>query len=244
VGRASGTLLCVWAHPDDEAYLSAGLMAASRDAGHRVVVATATWGESGTSDPGRWPPSRMAALRRRELTSALAAVGVEEQRYLGHRDGTCAAVAGDAATEQVASLLDEVRPDVVVTFGPDGMTGHPDHRAVSSWVTAAWRASGRSSELWYATVTPDFHRRWGSVNERVGLWTSADRPCTRAGALARRVTCAGSVLRRKLAALDAHRSQTQPLVELLGQETFSAWWSTEAFVAAAPAPHSRPSSGR
>ncbi|HEX3261549.1 MAG TPA: PIG-L family deacetylase, partial [Pseudonocardia sp.] len=47
-----GTVLGIWAHPDDEAFLSAGLMAAARDAGQRVVCVTATLGEHGTSDPG------------------------------------------------------------------------------------------------------------------------------------------------------------------------------------------------
>ena len=55
-----GTVLGIWAHPDDEAFLSAGLMAAARDAGQRVVCVTATLGEHGTSDPGSWPPNRMA----------------------------------------------------------------------------------------------------------------------------------------------------------------------------------------
>ena len=71
-----GTLLGVWAHPDDEIYLSAGLMAATRAAGHRVVVATATRGEHGTDDPVEWPPARLAALRARETVEALAVLGV------------------------------------------------------------------------------------------------------------------------------------------------------------------------
>jgi len=57
------TLLGVWAHPDDEAYLSSALMAAVRRTGARVVVVTATHGEHGTDDPARWPPDRLAAER-------------------------------------------------------------------------------------------------------------------------------------------------------------------------------------
>jgi LmbE family N-acetylglucosaminyl deacetylase len=60
-----GTVLGVWAHPDDGAYLSAGTMAALRDAGHHVVVATC--GESGTPDPERWAPAELAAVGRDEL---------------------------------------------------------------------------------------------------------------------------------------------------------------------------------
>jgi LmbE family N-acetylglucosaminyl deacetylase len=237
MSRSTGTLLGVWAHPDDEAFLSAGLMAAAGDAGQRVAVATATWGERGTDDPERWPPPRLAARRRGELAASLAAVGVAEHHHLGHRDGRCAEVDVVAAAGVVADLLDELRPDVVVTFGPDGMTGHPDHRAVSAWTTAAWEATGRRAELWYATVTPRFHRRWGAVNERLGLWMSDDRPSTPESELARRVVCTGEVLARKRAALAAHASQTEPLLALLGEPAFTSWWADECFVSAR---HPRP----
>jgi len=73
------TLLGVWAHPDDEAYLSSALMAAVRRTGARVVVVTATHGEHGTDDPARWPPDRLAAERERELRASLDVVGVTDQ---------------------------------------------------------------------------------------------------------------------------------------------------------------------
>src|ERR1700745_4014987 len=78
-----GTVLGIWAHPDDEAFLSAGLMAAARDAGNRVVCVTATLGEHGTDDPIGWPPSRLRKVRERELTASLAALGVTEHFLLG-----------------------------------------------------------------------------------------------------------------------------------------------------------------
>jgi hypothetical protein len=68
---AFGTLLGVWAHPDDEVYLSGGLMRLLVEAGHRVVCATATRGEAGTDDPLRWPPELLAAQRERELAASL-----------------------------------------------------------------------------------------------------------------------------------------------------------------------------
>ena len=68
----SRTLLGVWAHPDDEAYLSAGLMAEYRRRGDRVSVITATLGERGTSDPEAWPPHKLAGLREHELRASLA----------------------------------------------------------------------------------------------------------------------------------------------------------------------------
>src|SRR3954463_8054481 len=81
-GMTSRTLLGVWAHPDDEAYLSAGLMAAFRRRGDRVVVVTATLGELGTSDPDTWPPLQLAARRHAELRNSLAALDVDEFHLL------------------------------------------------------------------------------------------------------------------------------------------------------------------
>ena len=87
-----GTVLGIWAHPDDEAYLSGGLMALARDHGSRVVCVTATRGELGTPDPETWPPERLAAERTGELARCLAILGVTEHHWLGYRDGECAAV--------------------------------------------------------------------------------------------------------------------------------------------------------
>jgi LmbE family N-acetylglucosaminyl deacetylase len=85
-----GTVLGIWAHPDDEAFLSGGLMAAARDAGNRVVCVTATLGEHGTDDPRCWPPARLAAVRERELHASLAALGVTEHHLLGTWPGSSA----------------------------------------------------------------------------------------------------------------------------------------------------------
>ena len=226
-----GVLLGVWAHPDDEAYLTAGLMSVTRTAGHRVVVATATRGEHGTDDPVVLPPERLAAIRERETALSLAAVDVREHRWLGHRDGDLDQVSFALGVRQVTELIEEVRPDTIVTFGPEGMTGHSDHRTVSDWVTAAWNETGRHSRLWYATVTPEFHDEWSAVNSEIGLWfEGATPPSDPAADLSFAVHCDGELLDRKFAALRAHVSQTTGLIEHLGVERYRRWWSTESFV--------------
>ncbi|TCO49300.1 LmbE family N-acetylglucosaminyl deacetylase [Kribbella antiqua] len=231
VAEDLGTVLGVWAHPDDEAFLSAGLMAALSDAGHRVVVATATYGELGSPDPVS--PEELAATRREEMRVSLEGVGVREHRWLGYRDGFCAdATDGEAA---VAGLIEEVEPDTILTFGPDGVTGHSDHQAVSAWTTAAWQASGARARLLYATLTPRYYAEWGEVSERLGIWMSDDRPVTADDELAVHVVLTGTQLDRKIAALRAHVSQTTGLLTEVGPEAFRRWWSIEAFVAASPA---------
>jgi LmbE family N-acetylglucosaminyl deacetylase len=224
----TGTLLGIWAHPDDEAYMSAGLMANARRCGDRVVVVTATAGEHGTADPDRWPPDRLGPLRRDELCTSLAVLDVHEHHILGYPDGGCRHVDGSG---RIADLIEDVRPDTIVTFGPDGMTGHPDHRAVSTWTTTAWRATGGRARLWYATVTPTFHTAWGAINDQIGLWTDTDRPpCVDEHDLAHSVQLDGALLDQKLAALRAHASQTTPLLALLGEDTYRDWWQIESFV--------------
>ena len=229
-----GTLLGVWAHPDDEAYLSAGLMAEVRRSGGRVVVVTATRGEHGTDDPHDCPPDRLARVRERELRESLDALDVREHVWLGHRDGELGAMNAAVGVAQLVELLRLVRPDTIVTFGPEGMTGHPDHRTISRWVTEAWRSTRSEAALWYATFAPDFHERWGSVNEEVGLWFEGTVPAeTPHAELAAQVQCTGDLLTTKHRALRAHTSQTRPLENLVGADVYREWWSTESFVAAA-----------
>ena len=139
---STGTLLGVWAHPDDEAFLSSALMATARDAGHRVVVLTATRGEQGTDDPDGWPPHRLAAVRERELGTSLAVLGVTEHHWLGYADGALPQQTGTRPLTASPRFIDELRPTTIVTFGPDGMTGHDDHRTVSSWATEAREKAG------------------------------------------------------------------------------------------------------
>src|SRR5437870_7671850 len=133
-----GTMLGVWAHPDDETYLSAGLMADAARRGQRVVCVTATRGEEGSWDEERWPTSEMGKVRERELMASLEALGVTEHHWLDHYDGTCADVDHAEGVAKVQAILKAVRPDTVLTFGPDGMTGHTDHKAVCAWTTEAF----------------------------------------------------------------------------------------------------------
>ncbi len=229
------TLLGVWAHPDDEAFLSAGLMAEFRKRGDRVVMITATLGEHGTDDPALWPPDVLAELREVELRNALRAVGVSELRLLGFEDGTLDSYDTADGCDLLTAHIRDIEPDLIVTFGPEGMTGHPDHKAISRWTTDAWMESGYESELWYATLTPSFHRRWGGLNEEAGLWSEQARPpCTELDELVRTSSLLDDILDQKIAALEAHESQTRPLINLVGRPIFREWWRMESFRRAEP----------
>jgi len=236
-GRPVPTLLGVWAHPDDEAYLSAGLLASAVDAGWRVVVATATRGEIGTDDPEACPPDLLAGIRASELADSLRVVGVTEHRWLrtAHPlvDGRLAGVPEEDGVGAVTRLITDVRPDLVVTFGPDGVTGHSDHRTISRWTTCAWERTGGAATLWYAALTPDFLDRWGTLCTEHRVWMDGGPPePVDPGDLAHVQICAGPLMDRKYAALAAHSSQTAELIARVGEQRYREWWSTEAFVSA------------
>lgn len=239
--RELGTVLGLWAHPDDEAYLSAGLMALARRAGQRVVCATATAGEQGSPDPVRWPPDRLARLRRHELTASLAVLGVDEHHWLGHQDGACAQIPVARAVRPIVDLWEEVRPDTVVTFGPDGMTGHPDHQALWRWATAAWVATGRQARLLCATATERFAREHADLHDRFDVFLDPELPVrTPEVDLALVVEPDDEVLDQKLAALRAQASQTATLVDAFGEDRYRSWFARETFTDGAALPLRRP----
>lgn len=225
-----GTVLGIWAHPDDEALLSGGLMAAARDAGQRVVCVTATLGEHGTSDPQRWPPQRLAAVRAHEIRASLAVLGVSEHHVLGIRDGACAAQPHDAVVRRLARIIDTVAPDTIVTFGPDGLTGHEDHQTVSAWATAARDAAAPQARLLYTTTTEEFVQRWEPARDAFDLFLADGLPLrTPASALAVELRLGPALLDRKLVALRAQASQFEVMIAAVGEEQVREWWSIETF---------------
>ena len=231
VAAGLGTILGVWAHPDDDTYLSAGLMAAAVDRGARVVCVTATRGERGTTDPVRWPPARLARLREEELAASLAVLGVTEHRQLGYPDGGCAALRGGEAVLRLRELIAEVRPETVLTFGPDGATGHPDHRTVCAWTTAAVAQSGPDVplRLLYAATTASWCDRFESLNRALHVFPPGLPPRLSADEVAFDVVLPDELLDRKVAALRAHESQVAPLIDVMGEEQFRSWVAHECF---------------
>ena len=226
-----GTILGVWAHPDDEAYLSGGLMAMASDAGARVACVTATRGELGTPDPVSWPPDRLAAVREAELARSLRILGVTEHEWLGYPDGGCATVPPGEALARLCDVMDRVRPDTVVTFGPDGHTGHPDHQTVSAWTTAAFdRAAPPGARLLYSTVPAWRVPRWKALDDSLGVYLPGYPVTTPSEFLAVDLVLPPDVVTRKVRALAAQTTQTAGLIAAMGIDRYTAWVGDESFV--------------
>jgi LmbE family N-acetylglucosaminyl deacetylase len=137
--------MCVLAHPDDESLGTGGVLARCAAEGVATYVVTATRGERGrfgdsSPSPG---PEIVGRAREAELLAAARELGVREVTFLDYLDGALDRADADQATTRIAGHLRRVKPQVVVTFGPDGAYGHPDHIAIGQLTMAAIvRAAG------------------------------------------------------------------------------------------------------
>lgn len=138
----SGGLMGIWAHPDDEAFGTAGSLARAVRAGHHVAIVCATRGEQGKiADDALATPETLGRVREGELRAACAAVGVSDVSFLEYVDGHLAEADPDEAIGRIVRHIRRARPAVVTTFDPKGMYGHRDHVAIHRFALAAIEAA-------------------------------------------------------------------------------------------------------
>ncbi|MSQ07465.1 MAG: GlcNAc-PI de-N-acetylase [Dehalococcoidia bacterium] len=167
-------LLACFAHPDDEAFPVAGALAAHAARGVEVWLITATSGEEGEiRQAGLATPQTLGAVRRAELARSVGALGLSSHQVLGYRDSGMAGTPANAnpqafvnapaatVVEQLVGEMRRFRPQVVLTFEPGGLYGHPDHIAICRHATEAFRRASDPSAFPHQLVngvrphTPD-----------------------------------------------------------------------------------------
>jgi N-acetyl-1-D-myo-inositol-2-amino-2-deoxy-alpha-D-glucopyranoside deacetylase len=205
---AKRRLLLIFAHPDDESVFAAGLACRTVAGGGVAALCTATPGEQGKlGDPPVCARERLGATRQAELMSACAELGIRPVRVLGYPDRGLAAAPVDTIRRQLVEVIRAVRPQVVVTFDPNGSNLHPDHVAISRFAGDALAAAGDAR--WF----PDL----GSAHEVARLlwtlpvrpWEVLRRPEPAAEPGVDFLVDVSAHVERKAAALRAHRSQGQ-----------------------------------
>jgi LmbE family N-acetylglucosaminyl deacetylase len=136
-------LMCILAHPDDESLGVGGTLAKYHAEGVETYLVTATRGERGRYPDGREHagPDALGRIRESELRTAAGELGVREVQFLNYLDGELDQADPREAISRIVHHLRRVRPQVVITFGPDGAYGHPDHIAISQLATAATMAT-------------------------------------------------------------------------------------------------------
>jgi LmbE family N-acetylglucosaminyl deacetylase len=132
-------LMTVLAHPDDESLGTGGALIKYGLEGVRTFIVSATRGERGRYGdlPQRPSVKELGRIRERELRDAAEKLGVQHVDILDYIDGELDRADPNEAVAKIVALLRRYRPQVVITFGPEGGYGHPDHVAISQFTTAA-----------------------------------------------------------------------------------------------------------
>lgn len=182
------TLLAVFAHPDDEGVVGPLLARYGRQ-GVRVHIAIATDGRHGVREFAGIPAGDpLVKVRAEEARCAAEKLGLEPPVLLGFPDGIARSEGSPAGAigtlarlaEEVRELFTTLRPDAVITWGPDGMTGHPDHRLVGSVVTQVFQEGepGWPRNLYYPGFPRDRAAAVPAVPGMPSLPLTADRYLT------------------------------------------------------------------
>jgi LmbE family N-acetylglucosaminyl deacetylase len=227
----AGGLAAVLAHPDDESFGCAGALAVAHAAGATTRLLVVTRGEAGTPD-GEADAS-IGDRRESELIGAARAIGLDEVSLLdGYPDGGVADQPFETLVEEIAAWLMDRRPQAVVTFGPHGVTGHPDHVVVGNatrWAVERLAESGLAPNAVYV-ISPIFDPS-GNLFD-----LSPEEQ-----AVTHRIDIT-DVATRKLEALECHASQADTAAEIAalraaietGEPIHEGYYRVRPLV---PAPH-------
>ena len=249
------TMVCVHAHPDDEALFSAGVMARYAAEGVRSVLVTCTDGSLGYMPDGT--PTRapghdrdvVAAARRAELETAAELLGVDRLELLGYRDSGMAGWPEnddpeafvradlDEVASRIAAVIAEERPQVVVTYDANGFYGHPDHISTHRATMAALERDEVVQKVYFPAIPESLLEGFLKLAVDAGMtlpewlegtpdWGTPDE------LVATEVDCTPWV-RVKHDALAAHASQVDNVdLVTMPDDVFEAVFGVERFVRA------------
>jgi N-acetyl-1-D-myo-inositol-2-amino-2-deoxy-alpha-D-glucopyranoside deacetylase len=265
------TLLAVYAHPDDEAFGSGATLAYYAGNGTQVALVCATNGDVGEiADPSLATPESLGRVRQDELRCAAGSLGVHDLTFLDYRDSGMAGTLENAdprafvnapaeeVVERLVGIIRRLRPQVVVTFDPDGVYGHPDHIAVHRHTVSAFHAAGdperyaergqpwQPDRLFYA-VTPRTYwhqmlEHMKAAGEDVSQWErDAESEWGWPDDQVDVIMSLPDTVDAKLMALSCHATQFGPdnLFRRLPEETMRELLSQEYFALAWPGDRSR-----
>jgi LmbE family N-acetylglucosaminyl deacetylase len=141
----SKQILVILAHPDDESYALGGTLSKYTHQGVNITLLCATRGEAGI--PGT-DPQQTGFIRENELRRAVYLLGINAH-FLGFNDGELEKTDPLKLLDSILPWIDLVKPQIIFTFGPDGVSGHSDHVTISKIVTQAYDQHYKKGMLLY-----------------------------------------------------------------------------------------------
>jgi len=267
------SLLAVFAHPDDEAFGTGGTLARYAAAGVETTLVCATRGEAGEIAEGvDATPETLGEVREAELRCAAETMGVQELIFLDYCDSGMAGTEvnqdptsfinapAEVVVPQLVSIIRRIRPEIVITFEPNGGYGHPDHIAIHKHTVAAFHAAAdgqrypelgpawQASRLYYTAIPRSFFRQMleelkaqgGDESEYAWLEEGGGGGWPDEAVTA--VIDVASTVEAKWSALNCHRTQFGPgnlfrrlpepaVKELMSREAFAQAWPERAVAA-------------
>jgi N-acetylglucosamine malate deacetylase 2 len=206
-------VLVVFPHPDDEAFGVSGTLAQYAENGIPITYACLTLGEMGRNMG--MPPfanrETLPLIRKKELEEACKIIGIHDLRLLGYRDKTVEFEDEELLADRIGEIIAETNPSLVITFYP-GYSVHPDHNACGA---AVIRALGRLPKDQRPTV----------------YCVAFSKNCEQDLGQPDVVHDVSAVIDKKLAAIKAHRSQTEGLMKAAAKRGGDVleWLKTERF---------------
>jgi len=250
------TMMAVHAHPDDESSSTGGVLAEYSDEGIRTIVVTCTNGEFGDGPSGIKPgqdghdEADVAQTRLAELREACKHLGVTELELLGYRDSgmpewdyrlspeAFCNVPLDEVADRIVALIDRYRPQVVITYDPDGAYQHPDHVHAARAAIAAVGKSGVPAKLYLTAMRRSEWRKvfdaLRAAGEEIEEWTLTEEEQRQIDESEARITTEIDimpVLERKREALMSHSSQiTDSWFSKIPPEVAASAFGRESFI--------------
>lgn len=219
-------LMCVLAHPDDESLCVGGTLARYAAQGVEISLVVATRGERGWRGAQQDNPGllRLGEIREAEVRAAARVLGVTGLHFLDYLDGDVSTAPFDDLVTKIAAQVRHFRPDVVITFDPHGMYGHPDHLAISQATTnALWRAADpafhvsgalppyRAAKLYYRVFSQNALKQYQEIFGELKMKIAGEQRIATAWqpwAMTTRIEVQ-SYVAQVWAAIACHRSQMQ-----------------------------------
>lgn len=215
-------LMAIFAHPDDESFGPGGTLAKYAALGYETSLLTMTRGEAGTLGAAKYlTREELADLRSRELECAAEALGVKHLNINRLPDGQLDSIPPEKGKTIIRTAIERYHPAVVITFHPNGISGHPDHRAVTRWTSEVLSEQKSPPRLFYYGLTAWQVARFA---EQRGLFPMNEKEwnCT---------IDVSAHLAQKIAAIECHASQAElwkmfeklpvSYAEFAGREHFS-----------------------
>ncbi|WP_238919110.1 PIG-L family deacetylase [Clostridium sp. YIM B02555] len=166
------SILLIYAHPDDETVFTGGTIPKYVANGVDVYLVSATRGECGKTS-GLCTQEQLAITREEELRKVAQILGIKEVDFLGYTDKNLNKVNKIEITHRIANIIRNICPKVIITFGPDGATGHEDHKAIHDFAVEAVEIAGNERvfelknkpfkvpRVYYVSLIQKIRDNWG-----------------------------------------------------------------------------------